>query len=164
MRALRITAIVAVSLLLVMVLMVGYMFMTAEVVVTNISAQGIATANDTDAFSQLTSSVKEDTFTGTLYQKPQEWKEASDYVYITYTLNVTNNCLVPIDMIEVQIVPLSQDILQLSNTQTPALAQRTSGDVSATILTAQDSHPVREIILSYYVWGFGFTLHTTYGK
>lgn len=164
MRALKVITIVTVSMLLVMLLMVGYLFTTAEVVVTDISAQGIPAVNAGDTFHTLTSTVDDGTFIGTLYQKPTEWKDASEYVYMTYTLSITNNCLVPIDMIEVQIVPQSQDILQLSQSQVYSLPQRTSGQIPAMILSTANSHPVREMIVTYYVWGFSFTMRTTYGK
>ena len=100
MRGLKIAAIASFSLLLVMVLLVGYLFLTAEVQVVDISAQGIPCSNDPAAFEKLKISVEEGTFQGTLFQKPLAWKDASEYVYLTYTIRLRNNCLVPIDMVE----------------------------------------------------------------
>lgn len=66
MRGLKIGAIAAVSLLLVMVLMVGYLFLTAEVQVLEITAQGVPAGNDAARFEALKASVDEGTFVGTL--------------------------------------------------------------------------------------------------
>ena len=44
MRGLKIAAIASVSLLLVMVLLVGYLFLTAEVRVTDVAVQGVSAA------------------------------------------------------------------------------------------------------------------------
>ena len=163
MRGLKIAAIASVSLMLVMALLVGYFFLTAEVQVTAISAQGIPAGNDTAAFEQLKSAVTEGTFQGTLYQKPLEWKDASEYVYLTYTLRIRNNCLVPIDMIEAQVVPQSTDILQMGDFEVRSLEAKSEGDLTVRVLAPKDTHPVREIIVTYYVWGVSFNLKTTYG-
>lgn len=161
MRGLKIGAIAAVSLLLVMVLLVGYLFLTAEVVVSNISSVGVSP--DETAFEQIQASVEDGTFIGTLYQKPLEWKNAEDYVLLTYTLRIRNDCLVPIDMIEAQVVPQSTDILQLGDLAVHSLNMKSEGDLSVSILAPKDTHPVREIVVTYYVWGVGFSLKATYG-
>ena len=146
MRGLKIAAIASVSLLLVMALLVGYLFLTAEVQAAAISAQGISAGNDPDAFEQLKNAVTEGTFQGTLYQKPLEWKDASEYVYLTYTLRIRNNCLVPIDMIEVQVVPQSTDILQMGDFAVHSLQAKTEGDITVRVLAPKDTHPVLSLI------------------
>ena len=163
MRGLKIAAIASVSLLLVMALLVGYLFLTAEVQVTAISTQGISAENDLAAFNQLKNAVMEGTFQGMLYQKPLEWKDASEYVYLTYTLRIHNGCLVPIDMIEVQVIPQSTDILQMSDFAVHSLEAKSEGDLTVQVLAPKDTHPVREMIVTYYVWGVSFNLRTTYG-
>ena len=77
MRGLKLAAIAAFSVLVVMLVVVGYLFLTAEVRVEQISAQGISAANDTAAFEKLVASVQEETFQGTIFHTPQEWKDAS---------------------------------------------------------------------------------------
>lgn len=164
MRGLKITAIISFTLLLVMVCLVGYLFLSSEVMVTNISAQGIPAGNDPEAFEKLKKTVADGTFQGTLFQKPLEWKDASEYVYIEYTVTLQNNCLIPIDMIEVQIVPQSTDILQTADMDIHSLDLKSEGNLKTRILSPKDAHPVREIIVTYYVWGVSFSLRTTYGS
>lgn len=164
MRGLKFAAIASFSLLLVMVLLVGYLFLTAEVQVMDISAKGIPAANDPAAFEALKESVNQDTFYGTLYQKPREWQDASEYVYLTYTLRLRNNCLVPIDMIEVQVVPQADDILQLPDLKIKSLDLKSEGDLSVQILVPKDTHPVRELIVTYYLWGVSGNVKVIYGQ
>ena len=83
MRGLKIAAIAAVSLLLVTVLLVGYLFATSHVTVLKMTAQGVSAGNDSAAFDQVKTAVEEQTFQGTLFQKPLEWKEAGEYAWIT---------------------------------------------------------------------------------
>lgn len=163
MRGLKIAAIASVSLLLVMVLLVGYLFFTAEVRVTDVAVQGVSAAEDPAAFETLKNAVLEETFQGTLYQKPLTWEDASEYVYLTYTLRIRNDCLVPIDMIEAQVVPQATDILQTADLSVKSLGAKSEGDLTVQILAPKDAHPVRELIVTYYVWGVSFNLKTTYG-
>lgn len=164
MKGLKIAAIASVSLLLVMLVLVGYLFLTAEVQVMDVSSQGISAASNFERFEQLKASVIDGTFQGTLYQKPQDWKEASEYVYLTYTIRLRNNCLVPIDMVEAQVVPLSDDILQIGSFDVRSLDLKSEGDLTVQILAPKDTHPVRELIVTYYLWGVSGSVKTLYGN
>ena len=164
MRGLKIAAIAAVSLLLVTVLLVGYLFATSHVTVLKMTAEGVSAGNDPAVFEQVKTAVEEQTFQGTLFQKPLEWKEAGEYAWITYTIRLHNGCLVPLDMIEAQVVPQSTDILQTADLQVHSLAMRSDGDLQVTSLTDASAHPVREVIVSYYVWGVSFSKKATLGE
>ena len=67
------------------------------------------------------------------------------------------------DMVEVQVTPMDGDVMQLGVEGAHALPKRTTGDIQATILTKLGMHSVREINISYYMWGIPFHLKTTYG-
>lgn len=164
MRGLKIAAIASVSLLLVMVLLVGYLFMTAEVRVLNVTSQGVSAAQDAAAFERLKTAVEEGTFQGTLFQKPLVWKDAGEYVWITYTIRLRNDCLVPLDMVEAQIVPQAEDVLQLASLDVKSLDLKSEGDLTVRILTDKNAHPIREAIVTYYLWGVSGSLKTVYGQ
>lgn len=164
MRGLKIAAIASVSLLLVMLVLVGYLFMTAEVQVVSVSAHGTSAGVHPERFEQLKSAVIDGTFQGTLYQKPLEWKNADEYVYLTYTIRLRNNCLVPIDMVEAQVIPLSSDILQIGDFQVRSLGLKKEGDLTVQILAPKDTHSVRELIVTYYLWGVSGSLKTVLGQ
>ncbi|MEG0995883.1 MAG: hypothetical protein RSH26_02900, partial [Clostridia bacterium] len=95
MRALKLGAIISLALVVVMVLMVGYLFLTAEVEVTSVTSHGVSAGDYPQDFENLKNAVTEETFAGTLYQKPTEWKAAGDYVFLDYTLRIRNGCLLP---------------------------------------------------------------------
>ena len=164
MRGLKFVAIALVALLIVMVGLVGYLFLTAEIQVVEVNAKGISAASDVERFEALKESIQNDTFYGTLYQKPREWKDASEYVLLTYKLRVRNNCLVPIDMLEVQVVPNPNDIAQLPSLDVKSLDLKSEGEIEVQILTARESHSIRELLVSYYLWGVSGNVKTVYGR
>ncbi len=163
-RGLKFAAIASFALLVVVCILVGYFFLTAEVQIVDIKAQGIPAQNDPEAFEKIKNAVKEDTFYGTLYQKPLEWGNASDYVFLKYDITLRNDCLVPIDMIEVQVVPQTTDILQMPDLKVKSLELKSEGVVSVEVLATKDTHPVREIIVTYYLWGVSGNVKTIYGQ
>ena len=109
---------------------------------TGVEVVGVSAAQDPAAFEALKNAVEEETFQGTLYQKPLEWKDPSEYVYLTYTLRIRNDCLVPIDMIEVQVVPQTTDILQIGDLSVKSLDAKSEGDLTVQIL-APEGYPFR---------------------
>ncbi len=161
-RVLRLVAIFMVILLVFTLLLTGYLFLTASVTIAAFKAEGAQAADMRTEFERIKASVEEESFRGTLFNA-QNIGEAEDYVFITYTLRISNQCLVPIDMIEVQVVPETTDVLQLGEDTLHSLGPKSEGDITATILAPKTSHAVRELIVTYYVWGISFTIRETYG-
>ncbi|HRX09335.1 MAG TPA: hypothetical protein P5559_09255 [Candidatus Limiplasma sp.] len=151
-----------IALVIVVVGIVGYFFFTAKVTVADCDITGHAAVTQPDLFQQVNQYLSLGAFPGVIFTDVG-LGEAADYAFITYTLELSNQCLIPIEMIEVQIVPKDGDILQLGDYQIHKLAPKTSGTVSATILTQKDSHSVREVLITYYVWGVSYTITTTCG-
>jgi len=140
----------------------GYLYMTANLVV---EATGLAShpASEQQAtFDDLKTRMELNAVQGTLFDS-EALGSAQDYVFYTYTLRLRNDCFLDMDMVEVQVVPVDGDILQIGSFQANGLPARSTGDISATILTRAGNHAVREIIVTYYVWGVPHTLKTTYG-
>ena len=151
-----------IALVVLALLLVGYFYATARVSITAYKAEGMAASENAALFAQTQEALAQGTFEGTVFNDaalgPME-----NYAWITYTLRLSNQCLVPVDMVEVQVVPDPQDVLQVGNAQVQSLDAKTIGDVKATILTAKDSHSIRELIVTYYVWGVSFSIRETYG-
>ncbi len=114
-----------------------------------------------DLFTDLSAQVRAGAVVGTSFVAPQELSSAEDYVFYTYTFRLENNTTLPAEMIEVQITPMSGDILQIGSDQVLTLPAHTIGDVTATILTSKDMHAIREANITYYIWGIPFTIRTT---
>lgn len=151
-----------VALLIVLVVVVGYFFFTAKVTVADYDITGSAATAQPELFAQVKQYAALDAFQGTLFTE-ETIGDASEYAFVTYTIQLSNQCLVPIDMIEVQVVPQEGDMLQIGNYEVRSLEPKTQGSVSATILTKKDSHSVREVLITYYVWGVSFSIRYTCG-
>ena len=162
MRGLRFAAIASFSLLLVMLGLVGYLFWTAEVEIVDVQ---IESASVTEAELQyIQTAIEQDTFYGTLYQKPRQWMQASDYVWLTYKLRIRNHCLGPRDMLEVQVVPTADDIIQTADLRVKSLDAKSEGIIQVQILTSKNAHSIRELITTYYLWGVSGNTKTVYGQ
>ncbi len=160
-RPLKYIAIFLVILLVVALLFVGYFFLTANVSIAAFKAQGVQASQVPEQFARIKAELEDKTFQGTVFGT-SPLGEAQDYALITYTLRLSNQCLVPIDMIEVQVVPEPTDIAQLGDLAVRSLGAKSQGDISATILVPKDSHTVRELVVTYYVWGVSFSLKEIY--
>ena len=151
-----------IALVIVVGVIVGYFFLTAKVTVADYESTGTSASFEAELFSQVKQYAALDAFPGTMFTDA-EIGEAADYAFITYTITLNNQCLVPIDMIEVQIIPKDSDILQIGKYDVHSIKAKSTGTVSATIMTKKDSHTVREVIITYYVWGMSFSIRTICG-
>lgn len=96
---------------------------------------------------------------------------ASDYKILEYTITVRNRGLVRARMIEAVVLPLRGDILCYSQQEARNLDVNSSIEAGAGqeitltcyLLTRKDAHAVRDIQVSYYIWGNPFMLKVNYG-
>ena len=140
----------------------GYLYMTANIVVASIALSTQPAADQQALFDDLKARLENGTALGTVFQ-PAVSGGPEEYAFYTYTLHLKNQSFLQADMIEIQIVPMDGDVLQLRQTQAMAVGRRGEGDISGAILTKAGNHAVREIIITYYVWGIPFNIKTTYG-
>jgi hypothetical protein len=157
-RFLKVLMIVMIVLVVAALGVVGYYFMTARVSIAECSVNGANAADEADQFTEIKTEVSQDTFQGTIFNT-DALGEAADYAFITYTVRISNQCLIPIDMIEIQVTPGTGDVLQIGDTTVHSLDARSKGDLTATILTARDSNSIRELVVTYYVWGVSFSIN-----
>lgn len=155
-------AILTVLVLIASLIGVGYLYLTANVTVEAIGVVAVEASTQPELFEQLRQQVESQSVVGTAYTN-QPLGDASGYQFYTYTIRLKNNCFVTADMVEVQVTPMAGDVLQLADDTARALPARTTGDLGATILTDVNMHSVRELNISYYMWGVPFTIRTTYG-
>lgn len=159
----KVIAILMVIALVVAVCGVGYLYMTANVVVVAVGMTATEATAQQATFDKLKTDLAQDSLVGTQFQYGTALGEAQDYQFYTYTVRLRNQSLLVCDMVELQVTPREGDVLQMGNEQARALGAGTTGDISATVLTSVESIPVRELIITYYVWGIPFTVKTTYG-
>ena len=156
-------AILMVIALVVAVCGVGYLYMTANVSVVAVGMTATEATVQQATFDKLKTDLAQNSLIGTLFQNDTELGEAQAYQFYTYTVRLRNFSMLTCDMVELQVTPREGDGLQMGNEQSKALSAGATGDISATVLTSVESLPVRELIITYYVWGIPFTVKTTYG-
>ncbi len=139
---------------------VGYLYVTAEVTVTDTACIALDAANAAETFNGLKDDLGNDSFVGTVFEEEVPG-DAGEYQFYTYTLRVQNGTFVPADVLEIQVVPVTGDVLQLGDTVRHNLGARAKGDFQATILTRKGVHNVRELILTWYQWGIPFSRKVT---
>lgn len=95
---------------------------------------------------------------------------ADDYTILEYTITVSNRGFVKAQMLEAVVVPLRGDMLCYSQQEAQDRDVNASIDVPAGrqiqlkcyLLTRKDLHAVRDIQVSYYIWGNPFIMKLQY--
>ena len=154
-------AILTVLILIVTLAGVGYMYMTANIYVDAVGVVATDAPSQSDLFEELRNQLRLGAVVGTPYVEAQELSGAENYQFFTYTVRLRNDCSVPADMVELQITPMAGDILQIGSSADVKLPAGATVDATATILTDVNMHPIREVTVTYYIWGVPFSLKTT---
>lgn len=154
-------AILTVLILIVTLVGVGYMYMNANIYVEAVGVIATDAQSQQALFEELQTQLRLGAVVGTPYTAAQELAGPEDYQVLTYTVRLRNNCSVPADMVELQITPMAGDILQVGSSQDVKLPAGQTVDATATILTGVNMHAIREVTITYYIWGVPFTMKTT---
>jgi len=156
-------AIIVVVLCLAGVFGLGYLYLNANVTITFQECIATDAVPQAEYFETLRRQIAEKAFVGTLFASsfPESPETCQFY---TFTLRVQNRSFLPVDVIEMQITPMGEDVLQIGDTERRSLASGRSLDLSATILTSKQMHNVREVTVTYYIWGLPFSYRLTTGR
>lgn len=141
---------------------VGYLYLTANVTVQAVGVTAVEASTQPALFEELARQVENRQVLGTAFSSVP-LGSVENYQFYTYTVRLRNNSFVTADMVEVQVTPMEGDVLQIGDDTARALPARSTGDITATILTDVNMHSVRELIVTYYMWGVPFSLKTAYG-
>ena len=76
-------------------------------------------------------------------------------------MHLENRSFLPVEIVEIQVTPLSGDVLQMGETQAYDLPAGRTMDLTATILTLKTAQNIRELTVTYYIWGLPFTARVT---
>lgn len=154
-------AILTVLILIVTLVGVGYMYMSANIFVEAVGVVATDAPSQIATFEELREQLRLGAVVGTPYVAAQELSSAENYQFYTYTVRLRNDCSVPADMVELQVTPMAGDILQIGSFADVKLPAKQTVDVNATILTDVNMHPIREVMVTYYIGGVPFTMKTT---
>lgn len=121
-------------------------------------------------FKRLSEQLDNGGVRGVVYEDQLDG-DMDDYVILEYTILVKNAGLIQTQMLEALVVPLKGDVLCFSQQEFDAMDINYSINADARrqmrlrcyLLTRKDLHAVRDIQVSYYVWGQPFIRKVTYG-
>ena len=139
----------------------AYLYLDANLTVTDIRCTAYAAEDQAATFQELKKQLLSETFVGVPFDT-EDLGEAEDYQFYDYTVTLRNATFLKAEIIEIQITPMKGDVLQLSDLSPHDLAPRSQGSLSATILTPKSMHNVREMTLTYYLGGLPFSERLTY--
>lgn len=154
-------AILTVLILIVTLVGVGYMYMTANIFVDAVGVVATEAATQPVQFAELRQQLRLGAVTGTPFVQAQELLDAENYQFLTYTVRLKNDTAVTADMVELQVTPMAGDILQIGSYHDVKLPAGQTADATATILTDRNMHSIREVTVTYYIWGVPFSMKTT---
>ena len=154
-------AIITVLILIATLVGVGYLYMNANVFVEAVGVIATDAVSQYELYEDLRDQLRLGAVAGTPYIAATELSGPENYQFLTYTIRLRNNTSVPADMVELQVTPMAGDVLQIGAFEDVKLPAGRSVDATATILTDVNMHPIREVTITYYIWGVPFTLKTT---
>ena len=154
-------AIVLMVLVLAVGACLGYGLFNSTLQVTGKGLQIISALDRTGEFEALRNALGEGSLLGTILNR-QQLGSADQYSYYVYTLRLHNPGLVPAEMVEMQIAPIQQDVLFYGETQEIIIPPQGTRDVWCVLLTQGTPHPVRDLFVTYYLWGHPHEVKFTY--
>lgn len=159
----RKAAIILMTLLLLAAGVVGWGLLHTNLRVIGKSLSATPAADIRTDFYTLQEAVKSQSLLGTQI-KSGELGPAEDYTYYVYTLRLQNDGLVGAEMVEIQIAPLEGDVLFYGESGEVKIAAGETRDVWCVLLTQGTPHPVRDIYVTYYLWGHPQEVKYTYDE
>ncbi len=116
-----------------------------------------------DFFNAMKAQLLDGTFVGTRFSDA-EIASPDQLLYYTWTVRLNNATFLTADAAEIQIVPMSGDILQIGDPSEHTVPSGRSLELSATVLTSRSMHSIREAIVTWYFWGLPFSARVTLGR
>ena len=157
----------AAIVLLVLVLAVGgalgWELFHTNLQVTGKALETLPAAERVPQYDALRTAVSRQSLLGTVLKKT-EMGPAENYSYYIYTLRLKNNGLVPAEMVEMQVAPIENDVLFYGDTQETVIPPGGEKDVWCVLLTEGTPHSVRDLYVTYYLWGHPQEVKFTYDE
>ena len=139
----------------------GYALFNTDLHVVGKSLEVLPAAQRIAEFDALKSAMQRQSLLGTVL-KTGEIGAAEEYTYYIYTLRLENKCLIPAEMVELQISPMDSDVLFYCDTKETIIPAGETRDVWCVLLTKGTPHAVRDIYITYYLWGHPQEVKYTY--
>ncbi|MBQ7655017.1 MAG: hypothetical protein IJS41_00765 [Clostridia bacterium] len=157
----KIAAIALVILALMFGGCLGYALFNTDLHVVGKGLEVLPAAQRAAEFDALKAAVQRQSLLGTVL-KNEDFGPAEDYSYYVYTLRLENKCLIPAEMVEMQISPIDSDVLFYCDTGETIIPAGETRDVWCVLLTRGTPHAVRDIYITYCLWGHAQEVKFTY--
>lgn len=143
--------------------LLGYGLFNTSLDIIGKALQTFPAAERMDEFNSLTMAMEQKSLLGTILRE-EDLGSAEEYSYFVYTLRVKNSGLVAAEMVEMQIAPIQQDVLFYGPTEEIIIPPGQTQDIQCVLLTRGNPHPVRDLHITYYLWGHPHEVKYTYDK
>lgn len=155
----------AVAIILVIVCLaafagVGYLYMSTVIDVGTVEMVMYEAGTQEALFQDLKDQTAENRLFGTMFSENIP-EQSDELVFLQYTVSLKNDTFLKAEEAEIQITPGNGDILQIGETQPVDIPAHETGYVRAVLLTQKDSSSIRELTVTYYIWGLPFSVRTT---
>ncbi len=166
----RRAALTAVVLVLAALFVLVYGVINTRLDVKPMGAQVYSAGDQPQEFERLRRAIDTKSLIGTAFQQTLDG-EAGDYSLVVYTVQLKNNGLLPADIAEVVLAPADSDVLCYMEGTTkgsiPDIRVKPGETVSLRCVLLTRGHPtatpVRNLYVSYYIWGNPIQIKVTQG-
>ncbi len=162
-KLLKPLAITLLILLICALLGTGYLYATCSVTVADTALTVSDAAAQEKAFLSLQEQMRNGALSGLVYTDSLDGA-ADEYQFLQFEVTLRNTCFLPADMVELQVLPQSGDILQLADFSDHMLSRRSSGTFTATVLSRKSEILPHEIQVTFTMWGIPFRLKAHYSR
>ncbi len=152
--------IILIILCLIAVCGAGYLYFNSNMTVSFVECIATDPSAQLDYYLEMKDRIEKNTFVGTLFTDTVP-EGPEKYVFYTWTVKLDNQTSLSAKIAEIQIVPMSGDVLQIGAEGERNIPARESATLSATVLTSRQMHNVREAIVTWYFWGLPFSSRIT---
>lgn len=147
-----------------------YALINTQLDVNPLPPQVLSASEHQDEFQRLQKAVSNRSLIGTSFTQDVPG-DADDYNIIIYTVTLSNRGLLPAQMAELSVSPSDNDMLYFTDGSTqgeiPDISVPAGGSatIRCALLTRSNSRQstVRDLFISYYIWGNPFTIRITAG-
>lgn len=157
----RAAAFITALIMLVCVGTVVYEVCNADLKLTGKLFQRIPAVQRQEEFAVLRTQVERGALPGIMYSDTV-LTGPEDYDYYIYTIRLQNSGLIAAEDVEVTVTPIANDILMYAEEAPVTIAPGTSRDVWCVLLTKSSPHSIRDIHVTYYLWGNRQEVKMTY--
>ncbi len=163
-------AIIAVVLVLLLGGVLVYGLIGTRLGITPVSAQVIPATEQPGEFARLQRAVARNALVGTAFQR-EIGGSAEEYTIVIYTVALKNTGLLPAEMAELVVSPAANDVLCYTDQSAQGRIPQVTVPPGETVQircvlltkTTERMSTVRDLYISYYVWGHPFTIKMTHG-